>query len=54
MTGLPGVNVTNDRCQDKDRVKQRDYATKKPFGETKNYVTLQNVYEQTWKYKKNS
>lgn len=41
MTGLPGVNVTKDRCQDKEWVKQRDYATKKPFGENQKlcYIT---------------
>lgn len=43
----PKTDVRTKSESNKGIMQQRNH-----FGKTKNYVTLQNVYEQTWKYKK--
>lgn len=43
----PKTDVRTKSESNKGIMQQRHH-----LGKTKNYVTLQNVYEQTWKYKK--
>lgn len=43
----PKTDVRTKSESNKGIMQQRNH-----LGKTKNYVTLQNVYEQTWKYKK--